>query len=47
MTGIDRANLSRFLHGQQSISFGKVDRIAAVLDLHISAGDKPTAKKGR
>ncbi len=34
-TGIDQAQLSRFVHGQSGLSFEAIDRLMEVLDLEI------------
>ena len=34
-SGLDKAALSRFMRGQVGLSVGNLDKLAAVLDLHI------------
>ena len=37
-TGIDQAALSRFVHGEAGISLEALDKLADLLDLHITTG---------
>jgi len=43
--GIGEATLSRFVRGRRGISFATLDRLADVLDLHVTT--RPAAGRGR
>jgi transcriptional regulator with XRE-family HTH domain len=43
-TGINAATLCRFIKGKGGLSVGGLDKIAAVLGLHVSVEAKPKAK---
>lgn len=45
-TGIDNATLSRFMHGKGGLSVDGLDKIAAVLGLHVSVETKKPKAKG-
>jgi len=43
--GLDPAVMSRFMSRQRGLSLGTVDKLAKVLDLHITKGRRP--RKGK
>ncbi|MHB1036703.1 MAG: hypothetical protein ACYC35_18295 [Pirellulales bacterium] len=49
LTGIDQATLCKFAQGKLGLSMRGIDRVAEVLDLHLTTGtvDKPSKAKGR
>lgn len=38
-TGISEATMSRFMHGQCSLTLRTLDRLGAFLDLHVRKGE--------
>jgi transcriptional regulator with XRE-family HTH domain len=45
--GIAQSTLSRFMSGQAGLSLDTLDRLAELLDLHITAGRPPARKPKR
>lgn len=43
--GLDQAAMSRFMHGQAGVSLGVLDKLAALLDLHITSGKRKGRRK--
>lgn len=46
-SGVDKAALSRFTHGQSGLTTGTLDRLAEALGLELVARRRPKSKKGR
>jgi plasmid maintenance system antidote protein VapI len=42
--GIAESTLSRFMSGQRGLTMKCLDRLAALLDLHVAAGKRPKRK---
>ena len=42
--GIAESTLSRFMSGERGLTMKCLDRLAALLDLHIAAGKRPKKK---
>jgi transcriptional regulator with XRE-family HTH domain len=42
--GIAQSTLSRFMSGQRGLTMKCLDRLAALLDLHVAAGKRPMKK---
>jgi transcriptional regulator with XRE-family HTH domain len=42
--GLAESTLSRFMSGERGLSMKGLDRLAALLDLHVEAGQRPKKK---
>jgi plasmid maintenance system antidote protein VapI len=42
--GIAESTLSRFMSGERGLTMKCLDRLAALLDLHVAAGQRPSKK---
>lgn len=46
-TGVDKAALSRFVHGERGLSVENLDLVAECIGLRVVLQDKPKNRKGR